>query len=91
MMMKGKKEEVKVQVGEEWWKVNACRYKAGNGIYNVQMNGGFPCFARDNSIEAGDVCFFELLTTEEGDDELSFKVTIAREGWKERKEVAVSS
>ncbi|CAN0912880.1 hypothetical protein LINGRAHAP2_LOCUS27592 [Linum grandiflorum] len=36
------------------------------------MNRGLVCFAKDNSLETGDVCYFELLS----DDDISFKVTI---------------
>ncbi|CAN0862254.1 B3 domain-containing transcription factor VRN1 [Linum grandiflorum] len=74
-MVNGGHEEVKLNVGEQWWELTL---KRCNKVA-MQMNGGLSRFVKDNCLEAGDVCYFELLREDVGDDGgLCFKVTIVR-------------
>ncbi|CAL1352149.1 unnamed protein product [Linum trigynum] len=68
-------QQVKLQVGDDCWKVNANKMKGGPMA--VQLNRGFRVFGRESSIKAGNVCYFELVGSKDGDQ--TYKVTISKE------------
>ncbi|CAN0923203.1 B3 domain-containing protein At3g18960 [Linum grandiflorum] len=63
--------QAKLEVGDKVWPVRLCtmfdKY--------VNLGAGWIRFARDNSLELGDVCVFEVITTSPG---LRMKVTITK-------------
>ncbi|KAG6663231.1 B3 domain-containing transcription factor VRN1-like isoform X1 [Carya illinoinensis] len=67
--MKERRRIVMLQVGDESWPVTVLTTSA-----RVTMSGGWSTFARDNKLQTGDVCVFELIKS---DDDI-LKVSIFR-------------
>ncbi|XP_041002014.1 B3 domain-containing transcription factor VRN1-like isoform X1 [Juglans microcarpa x Juglans regia] len=67
--MKERRQIVMLQVGDESWPVTVLSTSS-----RVTMSGGWSTFARDNKLQAGDVCVFELIKS---DDDI-LKVSIFR-------------
>ncbi|KAL7193193.1 hypothetical protein ACSBR2_024910 [Camellia fascicularis] len=69
--MKKSKTTVKLQVSDKLWPVNLISYQSSS---SAMLRGGFTAFAKEQSLQVGDVCIFELI---DRDDDV-LKVSIFR-------------
>ncbi|GMP31585.1 hypothetical protein CsSME_00005738 [Camellia sinensis var. sinensis] len=56
--MKKSKTTVKLQVSDKLWPVNLISYQSSS---SAMLCGGFTAFAKEQSLQVGDVCIFELI------------------------------
>ncbi|KAF4380712.1 hypothetical protein F8388_017066 [Cannabis sativa] len=56
-------------VGEKYWHVKLLAYKS-----KYKFSAGFAVFARQNSLQPGDICIFELIKRNQAE----MKVSITR-------------
>ncbi|CAN0853904.1 B3 domain-containing transcription factor VRN1 [Linum grandiflorum] len=62
----GEAEAAELQIAKKSWRVGIRRLLKGSRCSN--LGDGWGVFARDNSLEVGDVCVYELKGVEEDDD-----------------------
>jgi len=66
------RQNVTLLVGDKSWKVNLIYYKDNRWCC---FSAGWTAFARENNLEKGDACLFQLLNNS---DELVMKVSISK-------------